>query len=138
MVFLWMSEIQAKVHVFIHSSNTRASFAIAGKNNNTPLYQKMTGKLDLIGRKTIVHPDGLFRLMCSFVSCSAFVIQSPFAELDSQKGFVKFELNDAQAHSISKYFKLDTEELWEFTSTDGTLTITVSEKLFTFQYNKYR
>ena len=137
-VLLWVSELQAKVHEFIHSSNTRASFAITGKGDNTRIYKKMTGKTDLIGRKTIVHPDGIFRLMCSFVSCSVFVIQSAFAELDSEKSFVKFELNGDQAFSITKYFKLDAEELWEYTSADETLTITISEKLFIFQYNKYR
>lgn len=126
----------AKVHDFIHSSNTRASFAISRDGDDKRLYSKMKANLDFVGRKTIMAKDQTFRLMCSPINCSVAVPQSRRAEISFSDNFVRYTRKKEDAAAFFAAFKLKPGEKWIFTSSDKRLIITVAEDLFIYQFGE--
>ncbi|MBL6990885.1 MAG: hypothetical protein ISR65_13960 [Bacteriovoracaceae bacterium] len=128
--------VQAAVHGYINSSNTRASFAISRDGDDKRIYDKMQDKFDLLKRKTIFHSQDSFRLMCSMINCSSFVIEHEYADISFENDSVYYQLENEAAHEITKQFKLAPGEEWNYVSTDEKLTIIVAKDLFVFQYGQ--
>ncbi len=128
--------VEAKVHGNINSTDTRSSFAISRDGDDSRLYKKMKAKLDFLGRKTILQKDGNFRLMCSLINCSSFVIKNDNAEISFEDDYVYYRLEDEAAYEITQQFKLEPNEEWKYVSSDEKLRITATEKLFIFQYGE--